>query len=76
VNAITFVIAEKHSPDGRYPFLVMRISGDRQDVVSYHATMEDAETKAQYYAVQARRSRLDARVFHRDWLLSGAGLPG
>jgi hypothetical protein len=72
MNSVTFVILRKSSPDGRYPFMVLRISGSRQEPISYHKSLDDATDAANRYAAEARFAQLDARVFHRDWLVSGA----
>jgi hypothetical protein len=71
VYRVTFVVANKYSPDGRYPFTILRVNDSRQDVVSYHLTMDEATEAAHRYASQARFSGLDARALHRAWLNSG-----
>jgi hypothetical protein len=69
MNRVTFVIVNKSSPDGRYPYTVLRISGSRQEAVSFHRSVEEAGDAAQRYAAQARFARLEARVYYRDWLV-------
>jgi hypothetical protein len=71
VNVITFVVARKNSPDGRYPFTILRMNQLRQDVISHHATIDEASEAAARYASQARFAGLDARIYQRDWLLDG-----
>jgi len=71
VNAITFIVVEKNSPDGRHPFAILRMSDTRQDVVSFHATIDEATQAAVRYASVARFSGLDSRVYHRGWLTEG-----
>jgi hypothetical protein len=73
MNTITFIVTQKHSPDGRYPVTILRMNGRRQDVVSYHRTMDEAEEAAGRYASQARYSGLNARIYQRDWLINRAG---
>jgi len=71
VNAVTFIVAKKNSPDGRHAFAILRMSDTRQDVVSFHATVDEATQAAVRYASLARFSGLDSRVYHRDWLTEG-----
>ncbi len=72
MNTVTFVVAQKDSPDGRYPFTILRMSDHQQDIVSYHRTMDEAAEAALHYASQARYSGLNARIYQRDWLINGA----
>ena len=73
MNAITFVVAEKNSPDDRYPFAILRLTDRRQDVVSYHATEDEAKLAAQRYTSKARFAGLDARIFQWSALVDGTG---
>lgn len=75
MNTVTFVVIRKPSPDGRYPFTILRISDDRQEAVSFHATLDEATEAAQRYVAEARFARLNARIYHRDWLVQGAKKP-
>jgi hypothetical protein len=72
MNTITFVVTQRYSPDGRYPFSILRMTDSRQVVVSYHESMDEAAEAAHRYASKARYSGLDARIYQRDWLLNGA----
>jgi hypothetical protein len=69
---VTFVVARKQSPDGRYPYTILRISENQQEVVSYHGTVEEATEAAHRYASWAGFSGLHARIYLRDWLVEGA----
>jgi hypothetical protein len=69
---VTFIIIEKNSPDGRFPFTILRMSDRRQDVVSYHSTKDEAAEAANRYASQAKFSGLDAVIFQKDWMTGGA----
>ena len=71
VNIITFVVAKKNSPDGHHPFAILRLSDTRQDVVSFHATMDEATEAAARYASRARYSGLESRVYREEWLAQG-----
>lgn len=71
MNIVTFVVTKKNSPDGRHPFTILRLSDNRQDVVSFHATVDEATQAAVRYASLARFSGLDSRVYHRDRLTEG-----
>jgi hypothetical protein len=71
VNVITFVVAKKNSPDGRHPFTILRVSDTRQDVVSFHTTVDEATEAAVRYASLARYSGLESRVHREEWLIQG-----
>jgi hypothetical protein len=75
VNRITFVIVKKSTSGGAYPFSILRVSDVRQDVVSQHATLDDATEAALRYASQARFAGLEARIYRRDWLADIAASP-
>jgi hypothetical protein len=75
MNTITFVVTQRYSPDGRFPFSILRMTNGRQAVVSYHTTMDEAAQAAHRYASTARFSGLDAQIYQRDWLLNGARPP-
>jgi hypothetical protein len=66
VATVTFIIIRQHYLDGRNQFTVLRVLDNRMDVVSHHASAEEALEAAHRYASQARFSGLDARVFQRD----------
>lgn len=72
MNIITFVVAEKNSPDGRFPFTILRMSDTRQDVVSYHQTKDEAAEAALHYAYQARFSGLRAQIHGGERAILGA----
>jgi hypothetical protein len=63
---VTFVIDKRKYLSGRDQFAVLRIRDNRLDIVSQHATVEQALEAAQRYASQARFAGLDARVFQRE----------
>jgi hypothetical protein len=75
MNTITFIVAQKYSPDGCYPFTILRVNGRRQDIVSYHRTIDEATEAVHRYASQARYSGLNARIYQRDWLINRVGQP-
>ena len=68
---VTFIVVKKSSPDKRFPFTVLRLSENRQDVVSYHRTQDEAAEAATRYARQARFSGLDAVMRPLDWIVEG-----
>ncbi len=71
MNAITFIVAEKNSPDARYPYAILRLTESRQDIVSYHATLDEATHAAVRYRSKARFAGLDARISQLGWSTGG-----
>ena len=71
MRSVTFVVVKKNSPDGHHPFTILRLSDTRQDVVSFHATMDEATEAAARYASRARYSGLESRVYREEWLVQG-----
>ena len=73
-HTVKFVVVERSDHAEPYPFMVLRLSDERKDTVSYHGTEYEAIEAARHYAVEARFSGLRAVILQEKWP-TDAGTP-